>query len=282
MAEPKKLYNLKEKKFSQLCPKINLSEKIKNQIEATIRLQKLENEYKEEMLKRNLSSNQRSQLKKTKPLLSLIPENSSEIPSSDSSQLEKCPSSPILSQKNSTIHNKSQIETEPTDFSSRIVETEPRQPNNQQLLKKSLKKQTFSSIFQDRLESQKTLSRSPPICLNDSKNLFVHIVGNLPPIFNPDGNKKYYSKSPDQRIKKASLLDNAPKSHLSYHVFRNLENRERSLVRDESRAKNYSENIKSYHSVKTDINLMLEVEARKLKRIRNMKIFDRKKLSFYQ
>ena len=132
-----------------------------------------------------------------------------------------------------------------------------------------------------KIEFYKDVSNSPPICLDRSNNMFVHIIGCLPPIFHPNNANKLHSKSksPDGRSSlSTNSFDNAPKAHPSYHTFRNVENDIKLNQKSDSKAREYSEHIKSNIPVHSNINLTLEVEARKLSRLKRIKNLQCKKL----
>lgn len=118
----------------------------------------------------------------------------------------------------------------------------------------------------------------PPICITNDSKQFVYIVGNMPPIFSSNYDKKHI-RSLSPVLGKNELIDYSAKAHPAYYCYRDLDkkgkkNNEAVKRRNKSTCKNCHSKI----NVHTSMNLLMEVEARKLKSLHNLQNFKFKKL----
>lgn len=270
------LKNIKKKKifedFRRNLRGSSLDEKVQKQIRATIRLEQLEYEYLEEIEKKRKNGEiLKGRLKKEKGKnegFSNEKEKFEEKIKEYGKGLELSGESEIsievvktvvekISKKSGSVNSLHKSKAKSSDLSEKSQENLKEKSEN---LKKKIRK----------------FRKSPPIYLENSKDLFVHIIGKLPPICDPASTKSIY-KSPS-RLQQSSLIDYTAKAHPSHHTFRNIENEIKLSAKLKKTPQNYSNSVKNSVRITQNINLSLEIEARKQSNLKKLNFFPKKKI----
>ena len=257
--------------------------KIEKQIKSSMRLNRLEHEYATELARRNINKLQKSRL--LKGSIKKIPCSITE--SGMKKDLHYIPESKRKKnvqtiQKPEEEYFKNYISTTPQEnyinSDNSYIETELTPDISIDVLHTDL---TFPTTRNSSQKHPRVMNKSPPIYLTPSNNLFIHIVGKLPPICDPSNasNDDSKSNSPDVINNNSyGYIDYSSKAHPSYHSFRNIQSGVRRFVKNTPKSKDYSNYVRTSVPVATSINLSMEVEARKLKRVRAIRNLERKKL----
>ncbi|OMJ82551.1 hypothetical protein SteCoe_16715 [Stentor coeruleus] len=312
---PQKLYNIQTKSFEvhenkhKNLVQTKISPKAVKQINETIKLKKVENEYIEALKKKkqtqesfrkykNRRSNKISEIKYDDMLFGIKEDTQTDEENSKDTDFRIENEMVDMENKIVDIENKKvdieniiepciegkvvEILEEKTDeeVNNRKDIRSPFMNQGMRIKKKNgkIKSTRMGEKEAEFLSEGKIRIKFPPICITgDSKN-FVYIVGNIPPIFSSNYDKKH-TRSLSPGIGKNELIDYTAKAHPAYYCYRDLDKESKKNIEvNKRRNKSTCKNCHSKININTSVNLMMEVEARKLKSLHNLQNFKFKKI----